>query len=134
MKTKLLAIVMTALLAYPLLARVGVYGPRRFTQVGRARGPRNAVVINRRVGPGWGGAVGAGVLGAAAGFAIGNAFAPRPPVVVAAPVMGTIVPVLPGACVMVPSVRGAIVYNCGGVFFQPFYQGGALMYQVVPGP
>jgi len=133
MKTKLIAIVLSAALALPLLARVEGYGPRRFTQVGHARGPHGAVVINRRVGPGWGGALAAGILGAAAGFAIGNAVAP-PPVVVAAPMVGTMVPVLPGACVTVPSYNGSVVYNCGGIYYQPVYQGASLMYEVIPAP
>lgn len=135
MKKKLVPIVISAMLAVPLLARVEGYGPRRFTQVGRAHGPHGAVVINRRVGPGWGGALAAGVLGAAAGLAIGNAIAPAPPpVVVAAPVVGTVVPVLPGDCVTVPSYNGVMIYNCGNIYYQPIYEGTSLMYQVVPAP
>jgi hypothetical protein len=120
-------------LALPGFARVDEYGPRRVTQVGRHdwHGGRE-VVIDRRRGPGWGSVAAAGLIGAAAGLVAGAAIGP--PVVAEPPVVGTVVPVLPGGCVTVPSYGGGVVYNCGNIFYQPFYEGASLMYQIVPAP
>ncbi|HTS75130.1 MAG TPA: hypothetical protein VMG40_02945 [Bryobacteraceae bacterium] len=130
----LIAATMTLPLASPVFARIEGYGPRRFTQVGHYHGHPGGVVIDRRVGPGWGGALAAGLLGAAAGYAIGAATAPPPPVVVAPPAVGTVVPALPGYCTTVPTASGVVLYDCGNIYYQPIYEGTALMYQVVPGP
>lgn len=145
MKRKNLAAMLIAtVLATPAFARVERYGPQRYTQVGRherradehRRGEEEreerGVVIDRRRGPGWGGIAAAGLLGAAAGFALGNAVAP--PVVIAPPVVGTVVPALPGECVTVPTYNGGVLYNCGNIYYQPFYQGTSLMFEVVPAP
>ena len=114
-------------------ARVEDYGPRRVTQVGRGeRRGGHEVVIDRRRGPGWGGIAAAGILGAVAGLVLGNAVAP--PVVVGPPPIGSAVGYLPGGCVTVPTYAGSVLYNCGGIYYQPFYQGASLMYQVVPAP
>lgn len=61
-------------------------------------------------------------------------FAPPAPVYSAAPLayappVGTVVAALPGGCASV-SIVGVSSMNCGGVFYKPFYSGGALMYQV----
>ncbi|HLI83755.1 MAG TPA: hypothetical protein VKV17_07530 [Bryobacteraceae bacterium] len=109
----------------PVWGRVEAYNNRTFTQVGRGRGAgacggpafrggprgrRRPVIIDRGRGPGWGGVVAGGLIGAAAGLALGSAIAGPPAVAYAPPPMYTVVPALPGAC------------------------GYQLMYQVVPGP
>ena len=131
-----LSAAMMATLAAPAFAKMESYGPRRYTAVGRPGGHeehgRPGVVIDRRRGPGWGAAVAGGLIGAAAGLAIGSAVAP--PVVYGPPVSGTVVPALPVGCVTVPSYNGAVLYNCGGIYYQPFYEGTSLMFQVVPAP
>jgi hypothetical protein len=137
--------VMIAGLAPPAFGRVEDYGPRRYTQVGRqeehhgARGERGrergyerGPVIDRRRGPGWGGAAAAGILGFAAGLALGGESAP--PVVVGPPPIGTVVPAIPAGCVSMPAYRGGVVFDCGGIYYQPFYDGMSLMYEVVPAP
>ena len=43
--------------------------------------------------------------------------------------VGTVVAGLPGACSSI-SIGGVSYMNCAGVFYMPFYSGGALMYQV----
>jgi hypothetical protein len=128
---KLALLVGTAMLAAvlsPAWARVEGYGHRGYTQVGHFRGPGHEVVINRHSGPGWGGVVAGGLIGAAAGLALGSAIAPAAPI---APY--TVVPALPGACATVP-YNGGVLYNCGGVYYAPYYEGYSLMYQVVPAP
>jgi len=134
--TACVEILLMAALACPALARVPDYGPQRYTRVGNHEfhGDReHHVVIDRRRGPGWAGVIAGGILGAAAGLALGGAIAPAP-VVVAPPVVGTVVPVLPGACVTVPAYNGGVVYNCGNIYYQPIYEGTSLMYEVVPVP
>lgn len=76
----------------------------------------------------------------AAGAAVGAvttaavATAARPaPVVVAAPVVGTVVTGLPGACGTVMA-GGVAIYNCNNVYYRPYYQGTTLVYQVVTYP
>ena len=46
-----------------------------------------------------------------------------------APAVGTVVASIPGGCSSM-SVNGVSYMNCAGVFYMPFYSGGALMYQV----
>jgi len=85
---------------------------------------------------------GAAIGGAMVGAAVASAVAaPAPvyyanpaPVYYAAPVtyappVGTVVASLPGACSSM-SISGVSYMNCAGVFYMPFYSGGALMYQV----
>jgi hypothetical protein len=131
---KSLALFISAAMMFFLLSpawgRIENYGNRRVTQVGHVRGPvgrGHPVVIDRGRGPGWGGVVAGGLIGAAAGLAIGSAIAGPPAVY-------TVVPSLPGACVTVPSYNGGVAYNCGGVYYAPYYEGYSLMYQVVPAP
>ena len=121
----------------PLSARVEGYGARRYTQVGPRngnweRGHRHDEVIDRRRGPGWGSVIAGGILGAVAGLALGNGYAP--PVVAGPPPVGTIVGALPPGCGSVPTYNGSVLYNCGGIYYQPIYQGAALMFEVIPGP
>jgi hypothetical protein len=93
---------------------------------------------------------GASVAGAAvAGMVVGAAIAssakppppPPPPVYVPVPVyyaapvayapaVGTVVASLPGACTSI-NISGVSYMNCAGVFYLPYYSGGALLYQVV---
>jgi hypothetical protein len=129
MKTLALLIATAMLALSPAWARVENYGHRGYTQVGHFRGPGHEVVINRHYGPGWGGVVAGGLIGAAAGLALGSAIAPAAP-----PPAYTVVPALPGACVTVPNYNGGVAYNCGGVYYAPYYEGYSLMYQVVPAP
>ena len=128
-----------------LLAHVEDYGPRRYTQMGRDnRRDRNGdrdrdrdrdrVIIDRTRGPGWGGVAAAGVLGAIAGFALGNAAQPPAVEQFGPPPIGTVVAAIPYGCETVPTYNGAVLYNCGGIYYQPFYEGVSLMYQVVPAP
>jgi hypothetical protein len=118
-------------LALPCFARVPDYGARRYTEVGHERGHEHG--IDRRGGPGWGGVAAAGIIGAIAGLALGSheAVAPVP---VGPPVVGTVVPALPGDCPTVPTYNGGVLFNCGGIYYQPYYEGTELFYQVVPGP
>ena len=134
----LVSTALTAVLVCPALAHVPDYGPRRYTQVGRSEYHGHEGVIDRRRGPGWTGALVGGLLGAAAG-ALGAAAGPPvvyapPPVVMAPPAVGTVVPTLPGECLAIPTYNGGALYNCGNIYYQPFYEGGALMYEVVPAP
>ncbi|HTX38686.1 MAG TPA: hypothetical protein VME43_26855 [Bryobacteraceae bacterium] len=131
----MVAVALAAGLACPVWARVEAYGPQRYTRVGghEAYHGGHAVVIDRRRGPGWAGVIAGGILGAAAGLALGSQLAPAP-VVVAPPVMGTVVPVLPGACATVPAYNGGVLYDCGNIYYQPFYEGTSLMFEVVPAP
>jgi len=85
---------------------------------------------------------GAAIGGAMVGAAVAStAYRPAPvyyaapaPVYYAAPVMyappiGTVVASLPPGCSSM-SINGVSYMNCAGVFYMPFYSGGALMYQV----
>ncbi len=83
---------------------------------------------------------GAAIGGAMVGAAVASAAAPAPvyvapaPVYYAAPVayapaVGTVVASLPPGCSSM-SIGGVSYMNCAGVFYLPFYSGGALMYQV----
>jgi len=103
----------------------------------------NAANVNRNVNvhsgywddPGWGWgsfATGAavGATTAAAGAAIANSHPDT--VVVAAPPVGSVVSTLPPSCSM--AAGGPTLYSCDGVYYQPFYSGSNLVYQVVPAP
>jgi hypothetical protein len=132
----LIAIALTSSLLSPAFARVEGYGARRFTRVGHYDGHEHrGAVIDRDRGPGWGGVIAGGLLGAAAGLALGGAIA-GPPVapVYAPPPIGTVVPTLPYACPTVPTYSGGVLYDCGGIYYQPMYEGYSLTYQVVPAP
>lgn len=85
---------------------------------------------------------GAAIGGAMIGAAVASSHpAPAPvyyaapaPVYYAAPVayapaVGTVVAALPPGCSSM-SINGISYMNCAGVFYMPFYSGGALMYQV----
>ena len=78
---------------------------------------------------------GAAVAGAVVGAAVTSAARPAPaPVYVAPPVayvppMGTVVYTLPGGCGSV-FINGISYMQCGGAYYQPFYSGGTLVYQV----
>lgn len=141
MKVSLLLVtVMLAGTVSPVFARIGEYGSRQYTRVGHHDEHRDEHHdwdrhdIDRRGGFNWGGALIGGLIGAAAGYAMGSAGAPPAPVVVAPPAVGTYVPALPGYCAQVPAAYGGVVYNCGGIFYQPVYNGMSMMYEVVPGP
>jgi hypothetical protein len=78
----------------------------------------------------------------AAGAAVGVATtavvaaATRPPtqtVVVAAPVVGTMVTALPGGCATV-NTGGGVLYQCSNIYYRPYYQGTTLVYQVATYP
>ena len=76
---------------------------------------------------------GAAVAGAMVGAAVASAAQPAPVYysapVAYAPAVGTVVAALPPGCSSL-SVNGISYMNCAGVFYLPFYSGGALMYQV----
>ncbi len=84
---------------------------------------------------------GAAVAGAMVGAAATSAAYASAPVYTAAPVyyaapvsyapaVGTVVAALPATGCSSMSVNGISYMNCAGVFYMPFYSGGALMYQV----
>jgi hypothetical protein len=73
---------------------------------------------------GWGSFAAGAAAGAVTGAAVGAAVAPQ---------TGTVVATLPPACTPVET-GGAALYNCGGAYYQPAYQGSELVYQVVPQP
>ncbi len=81
-----------------------------------------------------GAAVAGAMVGAAAASAASAAYAPAPVYYAApvtyAPAVGTVVASLPPTGCSSMSVNGISYMNCGGVFYMPFYSGGALMYQV----
>lgn len=83
---------------------------------------------------------GAAIGGAMIGAAVASSAKPATvyvapaPVYYAAPVayapaVGTVVAALPPGCSSM-SINGISYMNCAGVFYMPFYSGGALMYQV----
>lgn len=127
---------LAALAPTPLNARVEGYGPRRYTRVGPRdrhwdRDHERDEIIDRRRGPDWGGAIAGSIIGAIAGLALGNRVAP--PVVTGPPPVGSVVPALPPGCAAVPTYNGSVLYNCQGIYYQPVYEGTALMFEVVPG-
>ncbi|MCC8999622.1 MAG: hypothetical protein LM522_09005 [Candidatus Contendobacter sp.] len=81
----------------------------------------------------------AGVVGLAAGAAIGSAAASptvvvQQPVYVNAPAIGSEVFALPsGGCNSV-SANGIRYYNCGGGYYQPHFGSNGVYYTVVPSP
>jgi hypothetical protein len=109
-----------------------------------AGGYHGAVAVGYRPPCCYGGAAvaGAAVAGAMVGAAAAStayAAAAQPvyypaPVYYAAPVtyappVGTVVAALPPGCSSM-SVNGVSYMNCAGIWYLPFYSGGALMYQV----
>jgi hypothetical protein len=89
---------------------------------------------------GWssaGAAVAAGVTGLAVGTAIGATAAANAAVAArpySAPyVMGDVYAALPVGCAYSP-YGGAAYYNCGGVWFSPYYGANGMYYRVVPVP
>ena len=98
-------------------------------------GYRGGVAVGYRPPCCYGGAAvaGAAVAGAMVGAAVATAAQPAPVYYAApvtyAPAVGTVVASLPPGCSSM-SVNGVSYMNCAGVFYLPFYSGGALMYQV----
>jgi hypothetical protein len=82
--------------------------------------------------PGWGwGSFAAGAAGVAAGAAIGAAIDDDDDVVVVnTPAAGNYVSTIPSGCAL-ESSGGATIYNCGGVLYEPYYEGSTLVYRVV---
>jgi hypothetical protein len=80
---------------------------------------------------------GAAVAGVMVGAAVASAAKPAPaPVYYAAPVayapaVGTVVVALPPTGCASVAVNGVSYMSCTGVYYQPYYSGGTLMYQVV---
>ncbi len=82
-----------------------------------------------------GAAIGGAMVGAAAASAARPVYVAPAPVYYSAPVayapaVGTVVSALPPTGCSSLSVNGISYMNCSGVFYMPFYSGGALMYQV----
>ena len=103
-----------------------------------AGGYHGAVAVGYRPPCCYGGAAvaGAAIAGAAVGAAVASTAyaASAAPVYYSAPVtyapaVGTVVAALPPGCSSM-SVNGTSYMNCAGVWYLPFYSGGALMYQV----
>ena len=80
-----------------------------------------------------GAAVAGAVVGAAAATTAAAAYASEPVYYSApdayAPAEGTVVASLPEGCGGTMSINGVSYVSCGGVFYTPFYSGGALMYR-----
>lgn len=85
-----------------------------------------------RAGPAFFGAAAVGVAaGAVAGAAVASAAAPQPVYVAPPPpppppVVGTIVTALPPGC-----VASGSRYQCGAIFYQPYFGSSGVYYQVV---
>jgi hypothetical protein len=104
---------------------------------------QNPVVVHRGyVEHGPRGCVGCGVGAAVVGGLVGGAIvggivagsAPPPPTyVIQAPPPGTEVAVLPAGCTPM-NVNGGTYYQCGPVWYQPFFGGNGVYYNVVPAP
>ncbi len=82
-----------------------------------------------------GAAIGGAMVGAAVASAAQPVYVAPAPVYYAAPVayapaVGTVVSALPPTGCSSLSINGISYMNCAGVFYMPFYSGGALMYQV----
>ncbi|HTO88982.1 MAG TPA: hypothetical protein VMR54_15790 [Thermoanaerobaculia bacterium] len=82
-----------------------------------------------------GAAIGGAMVGAAVASAAQPAYVAPAPVYYSAPVayapaVGTVVSALPPTGCSSLSINGISYMNCAGVFYMPFYSGGALMYQV----
>lgn len=89
------------------------------------------------IGCGVGAAAVAGLVGGAiVGAVIAGSAAPPPTTVVVAnpgPPPGTQVAILPPGCASM-AVNGAQLYQCGPVWYQPFFGANGVYYTVVPGP
>jgi hypothetical protein len=81
----------------------------------------------------WGSFAAGAAVGVATTAVVAAATRPSTTVVVAAPAIGTMVPVLPGGCAAI-NTGGTVMYNCSNVYYRPYYQGTALVYQVVTYP
>lgn len=82
----------------------------------------------------WGSFAAGAAVGVATTAAVAAATRPATTtVVVAAPAVGTVVQALPGGCASINS-GDAMVYSCNNVYYRPYYQGTALVYQVVTYP
>jgi hypothetical protein len=81
-----------------------------------------------------GAAAAAGVVGLAAGAAIGSAATSwSQPVAYAGPVVGSEVLALPGGCSSV-FAGGTRYYSCGSAYYQPHFGSNGVYYTVVPAP
>ena len=78
----------------------------------------------------WGSFAAGAAAGVVTGAVVGAATSSHSTTVVAAPVAGTVVTTLPGSCSTIAS-GASVIYNCNNIHYQPFYQGTALVYQVV---
>lgn len=82
----------------------------------------------------WGSFAAGAAVGVATTAAVAAATRPATStVVVQAPAVGTMITTLPGGCSAVSS-GGTTIYNCSNVYYQPYYQGTQLVYQVVTHP
>jgi hypothetical protein len=81
----------------------------------------------------WGSFAAGAAVGVATTAVVAAATRPTQTVVVAAPVVGTMVPTLPGTCAAI-TTPGSVIYNCSHIYYRPFYQGTSLVYQVVTYP
>jgi hypothetical protein len=83
---------------------------------------------------GWGSFAAGAAIGATSA-AVGGAIADDyDTAVVASPLaVGSVVSALPPSCPMIVTAA-TTVYSCNGVYYQPFYQGASLVYQVVSQP
>jgi hypothetical protein len=86
--------------------------------------------------PNWGAFAAGAAVGVATTAAVAAATRPSTTTVVTtAPALaiGTTVGVLPGGCTAI-SAPNVVTYNCNNVYYRPYYQGTALVYQVVQYP
>jgi hypothetical protein len=85
--------------------------------------------------PHWGAFAAGAAVGVATTAAVAAATSHNTTTVIVAPplAIGTTVGLLPGGCAAI-SGPGTVTYNCGNVYYRPFYQGTTLVYQVVQYP
>jgi hypothetical protein len=81
----------------------------------------------------WGAFAAGAAVGTVTTAAVASAHQSSTTVVVAAPTVGTLVPTLPSGCATI-NTGGTVVYQCSNTYYQPFYQGTQLVYQVVTHP
>jgi hypothetical protein len=81
----------------------------------------------------WGSFAAGAAVAATTTAVVAAATRPSTTVVVAPPAVGTMVTALPGGCTAIDTGGGAM-YNCSNVYYRPYYQGTALVYQVVTYP
>ena len=108
-----------------LQAIVGVYGPASYRGQSRRVSRRTARRVSRRHAAAYG--------AAAAPVVATTTYVTTPAPAVGGLPIGTAVAALPPGCAS-EAIGGLTYYQCAGVFYQPSYSGGNLVYTVVMPP